>query len=389
MMITGQGNGQGGREHGQKCDQLPGQRSIADPAAREHVARVWGIAPEEIPQAGLLARSRSWRRSTAARSRRCSRSASTRSSRCPTPTSRARRSRSSSSSASIDFFLSETAHHADVVLAGSLQEEDEGVVVQRRRPRHPHPARRSTRRATRAPTGAIICDLARRLGKGQYFPYRVAARDLRRAARGLARRHRRLLRHHLREDRPRDGRLLALPVARIIPARRASSRAAASSIPTARRASCVTEWRPSGDPRGRGVPGLPDDRPRGQPVPLGHADAPHRRAGRPVPGAARRDPSAAGRDARHRDGDWVTVTTRRGEITLAGDGRAHDPARHRLHPVPLAGRRSANRLTHRTLDPRSKIPEFKVSACRMEKAAGPPDWAAKSRRPIPLPVRSC
>ena len=24
--ITGQGNGQGGREHGQKCDQLPGQR---------------------------------------------------------------------------------------------------------------------------------------------------------------------------------------------------------------------------------------------------------------------------------------------------------------------------------------------------------------------------
>ncbi|MGH9664427.1 MAG: molybdopterin oxidoreductase family protein, partial [Bryobacteraceae bacterium] len=42
-MITGQGNGQGGREHGQKCDQLPGQRSIHDAAAREHVAKVWGI----------------------------------------------------------------------------------------------------------------------------------------------------------------------------------------------------------------------------------------------------------------------------------------------------------------------------------------------------------
>jgi assimilatory nitrate reductase catalytic subunit len=51
-MITGQGNGQGGREHGQKCDQLPGQRSISDPAAREHVARVWRIEPERIPQAG-------------------------------------------------------------------------------------------------------------------------------------------------------------------------------------------------------------------------------------------------------------------------------------------------------------------------------------------------
>src|SRR5204863_978839 len=47
-MITGQGNGQGGREHGQKCDQLPGQRSISDPEARRHVAEVWGITPDEI-----------------------------------------------------------------------------------------------------------------------------------------------------------------------------------------------------------------------------------------------------------------------------------------------------------------------------------------------------
>src|ERR1044072_3417326 len=53
--VTGQGNGQGGREHGQKCDQLPGQRHISDPAGREHVARVWGIAPGEIPQAGYSA----------------------------------------------------------------------------------------------------------------------------------------------------------------------------------------------------------------------------------------------------------------------------------------------------------------------------------------------
>src|SRR4030095_11968644 len=55
MMITGQGNGQGGREHGQKCDQLPRQRSIRPPAAREHVAKVWGATPDEIPGAGLSA----------------------------------------------------------------------------------------------------------------------------------------------------------------------------------------------------------------------------------------------------------------------------------------------------------------------------------------------
>jgi assimilatory nitrate reductase catalytic subunit len=53
--ITGQGNGQGGREHGQKADQLPGYRSIADPAAREHVAGVWGVDPASLPGPGKSA----------------------------------------------------------------------------------------------------------------------------------------------------------------------------------------------------------------------------------------------------------------------------------------------------------------------------------------------
>ena len=44
-------------------------------------------------------------------------------------------------------------------------------------------------------------------------------------------------------------------------------------------------------------------------------------------------------------------------------------------PYHWAGKRSANKLTHRTLDPRSKIPEFKVSACQLRKADAPPDWA--------------
>ncbi|TDD31353.1 nitrite reductase [Actinomadura sp. KC06] len=53
--LTGQGNGQGGREHGQKADQLPGYRRIDDPAARAHVARVWGVAPESLPGPGRSA----------------------------------------------------------------------------------------------------------------------------------------------------------------------------------------------------------------------------------------------------------------------------------------------------------------------------------------------
>jgi assimilatory nitrate reductase catalytic subunit len=53
--LTGQGNGQGGREHGQKADQLPGYRSITDPAARAHVASVWGVDPADIPGPGVSA----------------------------------------------------------------------------------------------------------------------------------------------------------------------------------------------------------------------------------------------------------------------------------------------------------------------------------------------
>jgi len=41
-------------------------------------------------------------------------------------------------------------------------------------------------------------------------------------------------------------------------------------------------------------------------------------------------------------------------------------------------------LTHRTLDPRSKIPEYKVSACRIAKAAQAPDWV-RTELPAGLP----
>ncbi|WP_251562785.1 molybdopterin oxidoreductase family protein [Paenibacillus pasadenensis] len=53
--ITGQGNGQGGREHGQKADQLPGYRSIENPAHREYIAGIWGVDPSDIPGKGVSA----------------------------------------------------------------------------------------------------------------------------------------------------------------------------------------------------------------------------------------------------------------------------------------------------------------------------------------------
>ncbi len=53
--LTGQGNGQGGREHGQKADQLPGYRLIENPAHREAIAKVWGVDAATLPKKGQSA----------------------------------------------------------------------------------------------------------------------------------------------------------------------------------------------------------------------------------------------------------------------------------------------------------------------------------------------
>ena len=53
--LTGQGNGQGGREHGQKADQLPGYRSIEDPAHRAAMAKIWNVDPAQLPWKGKSA----------------------------------------------------------------------------------------------------------------------------------------------------------------------------------------------------------------------------------------------------------------------------------------------------------------------------------------------
>jgi assimilatory nitrate reductase catalytic subunit len=126
--ITGQGNGQGGREQGQKCDQLPGARDVPNPEHRAVVAERWGCSVDEIPQAGLSYQEQF----VAAAEGRIKGMLMI----CTNPmvslpdTALVRRALENLEFfVVIDFFLSETAHHADVVLAGSLHEEDEGVVT--------------------------------------------------------------------------------------------------------------------------------------------------------------------------------------------------------------------------------------------------------------------
>ena len=127
--ITGQANGQGGREHGQKCDQLPGGRDLADPDHRAYVAKVWGVSPDELPQPGVDAYEM-FRLIEKGEIRGLI-------SFCFNPKVSLPDSRFVAKMldkldfyVAVDFFLNETAHHADIVLPGALQEEDEGTVTQ-------------------------------------------------------------------------------------------------------------------------------------------------------------------------------------------------------------------------------------------------------------------
>jgi assimilatory nitrate reductase catalytic subunit len=67
-------------------------------------------------------------------------------------------------------------------------------------------------------------------------------------------------------------------------------------------------------------------------------------------------------------GDIVRVTSRRGSVTLACQVVKTIRPDTIFIPYHWAGKKSANRLTIRALDPVSKIPEYKVCAVRIEKA---------------------
>lgn len=127
--ITGQGNGQGGREHGQKCDQLPGARDISNPEHRAYVAGIWGITPEEMPAAGVDVYEM-FRRIDRGEIRGLLSICFNPKVSLPDNNFVTQCLDKLEFYVAIDFFLNETAQHADIVLPGSLHEEDEGVVTQ-------------------------------------------------------------------------------------------------------------------------------------------------------------------------------------------------------------------------------------------------------------------
>jgi assimilatory nitrate reductase catalytic subunit len=365
VMITGQGNGQGGREHGQKCDQLPGQRSISDPAAREHVARVWNVAPDDIPQAGYSAAEimeAIHRGEIKALLSICFNPL------VSLPDSEFTREalRKLEFFGVVDFFLSETAHHADVVLAGSLQEEEEGIVCTaegrvvhiRKAVDPPGNARRDS---------SIYIDLAKRLGKGAWFPWtepREIFDELREASRGGPADYAGITYERLDENLG-----LFWPVPTLDHPGTPRFFEGGRFLHADGKAHFVmAEYRPPGDPTDDTFPIWLTT---GRVVSQYLSGTQTRRIGplvdqHPEP-RVEIHPRLAERHG-IKDGDWVTVTTRRTAMTARAMVVKTIRPDTVFIPYHWAGRQSVNRLTHRTLDPRSKIPEFKVSACRIEKA---------------------
>ena len=126
--ITGQGNGQGGREHGQKCDQLPGARDISNPEHRAYVAQVWGIDPAEMPGPGVDAYEM-FRKIDQGEIKGLLSICFNPVVSLPDNSFVRRMLEKLEFYVSIDFFLNDSACYADIVLPGSLHEEDEGIVT--------------------------------------------------------------------------------------------------------------------------------------------------------------------------------------------------------------------------------------------------------------------
>jgi len=75
------------------------------------------------------------------------------------------------------------------------------------------------------------------------------------------------------------------------------------------------------------------------------------------------------------DGDWVTVRTRRGEMTVPALVVRSIRPDTLFIPYRYGHTQAVNQLTNPVLEPMLKIPEYKVCACAASRAAQAPEWA--------------
>ena len=363
--ITGQGNGQGGREHGQKADQLPGYRRIDNPAHRAVIADVWGVDESTLPGPGRSACEMLDTLGTEGGVRALLVFASNLAVSAPRARHVQERLRALDFLCVSDIFLSETAELADVVLPIAQWAEEDGTMTNLE-------GRVILRQAAKpAPEGVwtdakIVTALAARLGCAESFPTDSPAaifQELRRASAGGAADYSGITYERIAAENgvfwpcpseshpgtPRlfqerfaheDGRAKFHPVHH-----RPAAEEPDDDYPLYLTTGRVMAQYQSGT-QTRRVAAL------SQAAPQAFAEI--------HPALALRLGIA--------DGDRVTLTTRRGEAAMPA--RLTPTIRQDTLFVPFhwGGGACANNLTNPALDPVSRMPEFKVCAVRVEKA---------------------
>lgn len=382
--ITGQGNGQGGREHGQKCDQLPGARDLGNPEHRAYVAGVWGMDPEDLPPPGVDAYE-IFRKIDAGEIKGLLSICFNPLVSLPDNNYIRQQLEKLEFYVAIDFFLNETARYADIVLPGSLHEEDEGVVTTaegrvikiNQAVDCPGEARQDWR---------IIQDIAKALGREQGFTFNQPAEifeELGRASKGGVADYAGMTYDKIEQqhgifwpcpgpDHPGTPRLFEPgswnPVAQ---------GKGPFYFPDGKARFNVASYSPPAEDVDAGYPLMLTT---GRVVSHFLSGSQTRRIGPlvdqyPEP-RLELHPLLAERLGLA-EGDWATIESRRGQCTL----RAHVVKTIRpdtvFIPYHWAGPRSANQLTISAQDPISKIPEYKVCAVRVKKAEGPPAYVGQ------------
>ncbi|WP_394828117.1 molybdopterin oxidoreductase family protein [Pendulispora albinea] len=369
-MITGQGNGQGAREQGQKCDQLPGHRDIENPAHREHMARVWGVSEATIPHKGLSALE-IFEAAHAGTIKGMLLMSFNPMVSLPDQGFIREALEKLEHFAVIDFFLSETARFADVVFPGSLMEEDEGTttnvegrVIRHRKVVHPPGEAREDWR--------IICDLARRVGPKDKFEFdspRAIFEELRAASRGGASDYYGITWEKIDErqgvfwpcpdlDHPGTPRLYE---------------GGKFAHPDGKAHFQPVEWRPAAEEPDAEYPLTLTS---GRVVAHYLSGNQTRRIGAlvkqtPEPYCEMHPRLAEKLEVE--DGDFVAIESRRGTTTLRAMIVKTIRPDHVFVPYHWPLQRAVNNCTIRAIDPVSKIPEFKICAVRVKRASRPTD----------------
>ncbi len=367
--LTGQGNGQGGREHGQKADQLPGYRSIKNPAHRAHIADVWGIDEADLPQAGVSA----YEMLDAMGREGGVRALFVFGSNLGVSAPHAGHVQKNLDALTFlcvsDIFLSETAARADVVLPCAQWAEESGTMTNLE-------GRVVLRRAAIDPPQGVKTDteiltaIAAQLGRGRWFPSscpETIFAELGHASRGGAADYSGI---SYAKIAAQDGVFWPCPEAQHPGTPRLFLDAYATEDGRAKFHS-VLHRAPAETPDAE----FPLYLTTGRVMAHYQSGTQTRRVPRLaalVPEAfAEMHPTLAqklGID----DGDSIVVTTRRGEATVKAKVTPAIRADTLFIPFHWGGASCANLLTNPALDPVSKMPEFKVCAARVERRVLPP-----------------